>query len=285
MRPRRLLINLGGFDAVKSGVPGRLADPYYWVMEMSWPAFVLLVSLTFAGINLNFGLIYAALPGAIANAAPGSIGDGIFFSADTLATVGYGSMYPATRTAHAIAIVEMLVGLFFTATVTGLIFARFARPRESLQFSDVAVIGRFEGKRALMVRVASTRSRPLADAVAQLSWLESIHQPDGRVYRRLAELPLVSSRNPMLGLAWTLIHQLEDDSPMLAALGGTDRFLLTATINGTDTLLASGSQGGHRYGREDIRVDHEFVDVISDESGTIHLDLLLLHDTAAIGGP
>lgn len=285
MRPRRQIVKLGGFEAVKSGVPGRLADPYYWVMEMSWPAFALLVTLTFALINVVFGLIYAAVPGAIANAAPGSIADGIFFSADTLATVGYGSMYPATRTAHAIAITEMLVGLFFSATVTGLIFARFARPRESLRFSEVAVIGRFEGRRALMVRVASTRSRPLADAVAQLSWLETIHEPDGRFFRRLTELPLVSSRNPMLGLAWTLIHQLDDDSPMLAALVGTDRFLLSATINGVDTLLASGSQGGHRYSREDIRVDHEFVDVISDQLGTIHLDLLLLHDTTAIAVP
>jgi len=282
MQSRRQIVNLGGFEAIKSGVPPRLADPYYWVMEMSWPMFVLLVSLVFAGINVIFGAIYTLLPGAIANAAPGSLGDGIFFSADTLATVGYGSMYPATRTAHAIAIVEMLTGLFFSATVTGLIFARFSRPRQSLQFSNVAVIGRFEGRRALMVRVASVRSRPLADAVAQLSWLETIHQPDGRVFRRLAELPLVSNRNPMLGLAWTLIHLLDDDSPMLAALAGSDRFLLTATVNGVDTLLASGSQGGQRYGREDIRVDHDFVDVISDESGTMHLDLMLLHDTAPI---
>lgn len=282
MRPRRRIVKLGGFEAVKTGVPTRLADPFYWVMEMNWPTFVLLVSLAFAGINLLFGLVYASIPGAIANANPGSIGDGIFFSADTLATVGYGNMYPATRVAHAIAVSEMLAGLFFSATVTGLIFARFARPRESLRFSDVAVIGRYEGRRALMVRVASTRSRPLADAMAQLSWLETIHEPDGRTFRRLTDLPLVSNRNPMLGLAWTLIHQLDDDSPMLAALEGTDRFLVSATVGGVDTLLASGSQGGHRYAREDIRVDHEFVDVISDESGIMHLDLLLLHDTLPI---
>lgn len=282
MRPRRRLVKLGGFEAVKSGVPASISDPYYWIMEMSWPLFVLLVSFVFLCINLGFGLVYYSLPGAIANAAPDSLVDSILFSADTLATVGYGNMYPATHTAHAIASVEMLAGLFFSATVTGLIFARFARPRQSLQFSNVAVIGRYEGRRALMVRVASVRSRPLADAVAQISWLETIAQPDGRVFRRLAELPLISNRNPMLGLAWTLIHLLDDDSPMLKALASSERFLLTATVNGVDTLLASGSQGGHRYTREDIRVDHDFVDVISDKSGTMHLDLLLLHETAPI---
>ena len=278
---RQQRVSLGGFNAVKSGVPTRLADPYYWIMEMSWPAFVLLVSLVFAAINLTFGLVYLTLPGSIANTAPGSLGDAVFFSVDTLATVGYGSMYPASHVGHMVASLEMLTGLFFSATVTGLIFARFARPRESLAFSNVAVIGRYEGQRALMVRVASIRSRSLADAVAQLSWLQTTRQPDGRVFQRLTELALVSSRNPIFGLAWTLIHVIEDDSPMLASLEGPDHFLLTASVRGVDTLLASSSQGGRRYIREDVRIDHDFVDIISDVGGTMHLDLALLHETSA----
>lgn len=282
-KPRRQTVSLGGFAAVKIGTAARLADPYYWVMEMGWATFVALVSAVFVVINVGFGLVYAMLPGAIANAVHGSIADGIFFSVDTLATVGYGYMYPASHLGHAVASLEILVGLFFTATVTGLIFARFARPRESLLFSKVAVIGRYEGRRALMVRVASMRSRPLSDAVAQLSWLETVYHPDGRMFRRLADLPLVNNRNPMLGLAWTLIHRLDDDSGVVASLAGSDRFLLTATISGVDTLLASPSQGDHRYGREDVRVDHEFVDVMSDQNGTMQLDLLLLHDTVPIG--
>ena len=278
---RQQRVSLGGFNAVKSGVPTRLADPYYWIMEMGWPAFVLLVSLVFAAINLAFGMVYLALPGSIANAAPGALDDAVFFSVDTLATVGYGAMYPASHVGHMIAALEMLTGLFFSATVTGLIFARFARPRESLAFSNVAVIGRYEGRRALMVRVASIRSRPLADAVAQLSWLQTTRQPDGRVFQRLTELPLVSSHNPIFGLAWTLIHVIEDDSPMLLSLEGPDHFLLTASVRGVDTLLASSSQGGRRYIRQDVRIDHDFVDIISSEGGTMHLDLALLHETSA----
>ena len=191
-------------------------------------------------------------------------------------------MAPVTRLGHAIAAVEILIGLFFSATITGLIFARFARPRDSLIFSDVAVIGRYLGHRALMVRVASKRSRPLAEVTAQLSWLETIQQGDGRTFRRLTELPLVRSQNPMLGLAWTLVHILDDDSPVLAALDTpADRFMLTLSVGGIDTLLASQSLGGKRYGREDVRIDHEFVDVISDENGVTHLDLRRLHDTVA----
>ncbi|WP_242138538.1 MULTISPECIES: ion channel [unclassified Sphingomonas] len=282
--PRRQIVQLGGFPAVKTGAPSPYDDLYYWVMEMSWPWFIALVSASFVAINLVFGTIYALLPGAIGTMAPGSVVDGFFFSVDTLGTVGYGVMAPVTRLGHAIAAVEILIGLFFSATITGLIFARFARPRESLIFSDVAVIGRYQGKRALMARIASKRSRPLADATAQMSWLELVHVGDGRTFRRMTELPLVRNQNPMLGLAWTLVHILDDDSPVLDALAnGTERFILTLSVSGIDTLLASQSLGGKRYGRETILVDHEFVDVISDDNGTTHLDLRLLHDTVPIG--
>lgn len=72
-------------------------DPYYWLMEVRWPAFIASVVLCFFLINLAFGLIYIALPGSVANAQPGSLYDAFFFSVDTLATVGYGNMYPASR--------------------------------------------------------------------------------------------------------------------------------------------------------------------------------------------
>ncbi|GAA0310347.1 ion channel [Sphingomonas oligophenolica] len=283
-KPRRQIVNFAGSPAIKVGAPSPLGDIYYWVMEMSWPVFIGLASLVFLAINLMFGAIYALLPGTVANAVPGSIVDGFFFSVDTLGTVGYGVMAPATHFGHAIASVEILTGLFFSATMTGLIFARFARPRESLVFSNVAVIGRYEGKKALMVRVASMRSQPLADATAQMSYLRTVHLHDGRTFRSLSTLPLMRNVNPLLGLSWTIVHLMEDDSPLLESLLGEDRFLLTVTIGGLDTLLASPSQGGARYDREHVLIDHEFVDVISDENGTIRLDMTLLHDAVPISG-
>ena len=282
-KPRRQVVNFAGSPAIKIGAPSPLGDIYYWVMEMSWPAFIGLASLIFVAINLMFGAIYALLPGTVANAVPGSIVDGFFFSVDTLGTVGYGVMAPATRFGHAIASVEILTGLFFSATMTGLIFARFARPRESLVFSNVAVIGRYEGKKALMVRVASMRSQPLADATAQMSYLRTVHLHDGRIFRSLSTLELIRDVNPLLGLSWTIVHLMEDDSPVLESLLGSDRFMLTVTIGGLDTLLASPSQGGARYDREHVLIDHEFVDVISDENGMIRLDMTLLHTVAPIG--
>jgi inward rectifier potassium channel len=207
-----------------------VGDLYYRTMELSWPAFIGWVSVAFLMLNLLFGMAYALLPGAIVNMPPRSIVYGFFFSIETLGTVGYGNMAPMTPAGHIVAGLEILTGLFFSATMTGLIFARFARPRTSLIFSRYAVIGRFDGKPALMVRMASTRRHPLADASAQMAWLKRTDLPGGGVMRRLVDLPLVRSHNAMLGLAWTLTHVIEDDSEFLAALTGTQTFSLTVAV-------------------------------------------------------
>ena len=281
-RIRKQKVVIGGTRAVKLGAPSAISDLYYATMEMNWPSFIGLTALVFLLLNLLFGLIYAALPGTIANMPPGSIADGFFFSVETLGTVGYGNMAPVTRLGHSIAALEILVGLFFSATMTGLIFARFSRPRASLMFSKVAVIGRFEGQRALMVRLASLRTRPLAGATAQMSWLERSRSPEGRIMRRLVNLPLVRATNPTMGLSWTIAHVIEEDSVMLAALLGNDPFTLTVTVSGLDTLLASQSIGGHAYQRGDILIDHDYVDVISDVEGIIQLDLSRFHDAVPV---
>lgn len=276
-----------GLEDGRSKTPLRLEfiDPYYWLMEIRWPAFMGAIILCFLLINLIFAFIYVALPGSVANAEPGSLYDAFFFSVDTLATVGYGNMYPASRLGHGVAAAEIFIGLFFLATVTGLVFARFSRPRHGLLFSRYAVIDRYKGKPALMVRVAWTRSFPLLDAVAQMAWLEQIRHSDGKNFRRLRELELERNHNPIVGLGWTLIHVLAEDSDILEALERGDQVLLTASVGGTDTLLASPSQSLQRYGRGEILKDHEFVEMISEDEDGICLDLGNLHKTQPIAEP
>ena len=277
-RPRRRLLDVGGFRAIKIGTPSPASDLYYATMAMSWSAFVAMVTASFLVINAAFGILYALLPGAIANAAPGSLADGFFFSVETLGTVGYGNMAPASHLGHAIAAAEILIGLFFSATITGLIFARFGRPRTSFVFSRVVVLGWLEGRRTLMVRLASTRLRPIADVTAQLSWLEKVETSDGRRYRRLVELPLLRANNPQLAFSWTLVHEIQDESAMLKALLGVGEFRLTLAVSGVDTLLASQALGGQSYGREDVLINYEFADMIDDSTDLFEFDLTKLHD-------
>ena len=130
-KPRRQIVNFTGSPAIKIGAPSPRTDIYYWVMEMSWPAFIALASAIFIAINLAFGLIYAALPGTVANAEPGSIIDGFFFSVDTPGTVGYGVMagalsiltYGMALTAFSLGPTAPLAALRETGMVTALIIS------------------------------------------------------------------------------------------------------------------------------------------------------------------
>ncbi len=277
-RPRQRSIDLGGLRAIKVGTPSAWGDLYYHTMEMGWPAFVGWVSLVFVLLNLAFGAVYAALPGAIGGMARGSLVDGFFFSVETLGTVGYGNMAPATHGGHAVAALEILLGIFYSATITGLIFSRFSRPRNSFVFSDKAVIGEFDGGPALMIRLASTRARPVADVNAQVAWLQRHELPDGGVFRQLVELPLTRSNNPQMALAWMLIHRLEEGSPMLAAWRDAGEFRLVASVSGLDTLLAAQAIGGRSYRRDDVVSDHEYVDVVDEDDGAFRLDLRKISD-------
>lgn len=283
-RPRRREIDLGTTRAVKLGTPSALEDVYYVAMDMRWPTFIGAVSAVFLAINIVFALVYLALPGAIDNARPDVPTDAFFFSVETLATVGYGNMAPATTAAHTVATLEILTGLFFTATVTGLIFARFSRPRDALVFSNVAVIGTFETGRALMIRMASVRTRAIADVSAQLGMLQRVTLPDGRSFGRMIDLPLVRPRNSMLSLSWTIAHPLDDNSPVLAALAGDEPILLSVMVSGIDTLLASQTFGRRSYRRDDIVADHDFVDMLVDRDGVLHLDLAQLSTTRPCAG-
>jgi inward rectifier potassium channel len=97
-------------------------------------------------------------------------------------------------------------------------------------------------------------------------------QSDGQSHRRLRELELLRSHNPVLGLAWTLVHILPDDSDIVAAIKAGEPLLLTANVTGTDMLLSSTSQSLQRYWRGDVRLDHEFADMIFEEEGALRLD-------------
>ena len=283
-RVRRQKIDLGGIRAVKHGAPWGPGDVYYQLMELSWAAFVAVAAAFFLAVNLAFGAIYALLPGAIANAAPGSLADGFYFSVETLATVGYGEMAPATHLGHAVAVVEILTGVFLTATITGLIFARFARPRDSLMFSDKLVVSVIGERRVAMIRLAGTRARPLAGVRAQLQVLETVTLPSGQQYRRYTDLPLLNQHNAMMALAWTLVHVIDPGGPLAAMIDDPAAELrLMVTVSGLDTLLSNQTFGAHMYFRGDVRDGHEFVDIFDNrDDGSIHVDLTQFHETRPV---
>src|SRR5205807_4269608 len=90
--------------------------------------------------------------------------DCFFFSVQTLATVGYGHMYPQTLYAHVVSTIEIMTGIFLLATMTGLIFVRFSRPTARVVFSKSLVIAALNGKPTLMVRIGNENQHSMVEA-------------------------------------------------------------------------------------------------------------------------
>ncbi|MDB5499991.1 MAG: Inward rectifier potassium channel [Phenylobacterium sp.] len=282
-------IDLRGLKAVKVGVSRfSLGDPYYLVLAMRWPTFIASVLLVFLVANLAFAGLYWLAPGSVANAHPGAFGDAFFFSVETLATVGYGVMTPASTYGHMVATAEIFVGMFLTALATGAFFARFARPQSRLVFSEVGVIAPYEGRQALMVRVASRRLQGISEPRARISYLRD--QAVGELrFRRFDELKLVRDNIPVLSLSWTLIHPIDEDSPLFGmsdARLAAEAPTLMVSVAGFDEAISSTVNDRKTYDPEDIRFGHVFTNILRDlPGGFVELDITRIHETTPIETP
>jgi inward rectifier potassium channel len=279
-------IDLRGLQAVKVGV-SRFAidDPYYLVLAMRWPTFLVAVIAGYMAINLVFATLFWLAPGSVIGAHPGSFWDAFFFSVETLATVGYGAMTPATTYGHILSTAEIFVGMFLTALVTGAFFARFARPRPRLVFSETAVITPYGERQALMVRVASRRLQGISEVTARISYLRDEPVGDTR-YRRFSELKLVRHNLPILSLSWTLIHEIDPESPlwgMTPARMEAEAPSLMVSISGFDEAISSTINDRKVYRQEDVRFGHVFDNILRDlPNGFIEIDISRIHDTTPL---
>lgn len=271
-------VRYGAFEISKRGAERYdWRDPYYIALALRWRWFVLALLVLNVVLNAFFASLYVIRPGAIANARPGCFTDAFFFSIETFATVGYGSMSPATLYGHAIASIEVMCGMAFTAIATGLTFVRFSRPRAKILYADMAVVGTHRGRRTLMVRIGNGRLTPLTGASARLTALIGEETDEGQYFRIIHELPLLQPTLPVFALTWTIMHDLEGDSP-LGAFGPAELAAadvqLFLSLRARDPLLAVDIDETHRYAAADIQFGMRYADAVSlDADGHLSVDL------------
>src|ERR1700722_16542104 len=197
------IVRLGGREIITEG--GRLsfwADISHRCMTASWPAFIGGAVLGFVVFNAIFALFYWIGDQPIANVPSGAYIDYLYFSIETLSTAGYGDMHPQTHYGHFIAAVELFTGIFSMALMTGLVFARFSRPKARLLFADHPVVTNHDGKPTLMLRLANERHNIIGNATARLWLLRNVRSEEGQSLRRFYELLLVRHEHPTLALSW-----------------------------------------------------------------------------------
>ena len=284
-RDHSRIVRIGDRELVSIGLAHNVfGDLYHRCMTATWPQFFAGTLAYFLSVNALFTLLFALGDAPVANAPSGLNMQLFYFSTETLATVGYGDMHPQTHYGHLIASTEIFLGLIFSAVLTGLIFARFARPRALLIFARHPIIGAHDGKPTLMLRVANARHNTIGNANARLWLLRNEQTVEGSRFRRILDLALVRAEHPSLTLSWTLFHVIDAASPLF----GQTPADLTASASGFMISIVghdeSSGQDVHAresYSAEDLRWGHRYKDIISTrEDGRLAIDHRLFHEVA-----
>jgi inward rectifier potassium channel len=278
------IVRFGGREIIADGL--RLsfwADISHRCMTASWPAFIGGAALVFALFNAVFAVLYWIGNQPISSIPDSAYIDYLYFSIETLSTAGYGDMHPQTHYGHFIAAVELFTGIFSMSLMTGLIFARFARPNARLLFADHPVVSTYEGQPTLMVRFANERHNIIGNATARLWLLRDETSLEGQPFRRFYELPLLRSEHPALALSWTLYHVLDKASP-LYGLGpeslAASSTLLIVVVSGYDVVAAQTVHARKSYDHSEIRFGHRYADILdTSEEGRLRIDYGKFHET------
>jgi inward rectifier potassium channel len=256
-------------------------EPYHLMLTLPWVGFIAIVSLLYLALNIGFAGLYLLGGDCIVNGKSGSFTDAFFFSVQTFAGIGYGVLSPKTTYSNYIVVLEAITGLFALALLTGLSFARFARPTAKVMFSKFAVVMPQNNLPTLMLRTANQRRNQILEAQVRLSLSRDEVTTDGYHLRRFYELQVVRSHNPAFSLPWTLMHPINEQSPLYgfsAESLAESQSQIIVSLSGIDETVYQNVHARHTYGANSIILNHQLVDIIHvvDERNR-YVDLASFH--------
>ena len=269
---QRLLNADGSFNVQRTGLPFLSSlNLFHVLLTMRWTTFLLLVLGLYFTSNVVFGTVYASLgPEAIIDTTTIPLSNifvrSFFFSVQTFATIGYGTIHPVGILPNLLVTIESYYSLLANALITGLVFARFARPTAKLIFSKVAVIAPYQDMEGLMFRFVNGRSSQLIEVNIQVMFARFVNE-NGRTVRRFDLLDLERKRVAFLPLALTVVHPITKDSPMYgltqADLNATDAELLIQ-ISATDETFAQVVHTRSSYKPHEIQCGYKFASIYNE---------------------
>jgi len=283
----------GSFNLRREGAPFWDRFNIYQVMITLPPwKFISAILVFFVVVNLLFASIYywlgpEQLTGVLAVTAWGKFKELYFFSTQTFTTVGYGRINPVADGANIVASVEALSGLLSLAFATGLIYGKFSRPRAHLVFSDHALISPYRDGMGLMFRFACYKERhALSDVEVQVN-LALLVQDKGEPAYKFYELPLERKRIENLPMNWTVVHQINEDSPLMGLTGEemkTADVELYVLIRGFDDVYANVVIKRTSYTYEEIKFNRKFVPMYreSENGKTTILEMHKLNESIPV---
>jgi len=241
-------------------------DWYHLMLRAPWWADLLAIGGAFLFINALFALAYLRT-GGIQGARPDSFGDVFFFSVQTMATIGYGSMYPTTTAAHLLTTGEAVVGIFVIAVSTGIVFSKFSVIRARVRFAEYAVIAPMDSVPTLMFRIGNERSSRVIDAKLRGLLTRTERTLEGVLMYRTYDLKLERDWAPALSRSWTVMHRILPDSPLHGQNHESiakAEVELTLTLNGTDETSGQSLHAAWTYADHLVRWGARHSDMLSD---------------------
>ena len=291
-RGLRLLNRDGSFNVERREPQwwGRLNN-YQALVSMKWSWFFVWVVAYFVALNLLFAAAYAAC-GADAlrsdTMMTGSFARAFFFSVETFSTIGYGNIVPVGWGANMLVTVESLVGLMSVALVTGILFARFSRPRMEIEYSRNAVVAPYRGITAFMFRIVNKRDSQLIEVAAKVVFSRFETDGESRL-RKFHNLRLERENVAFFPLAWTVVHPIDEDSPLW---GWTHEQLIEAQaeyfvlLTGTDETYSETVHSRSSYMEEETVWGAKFAPVFrEDGSNRPTLDWERFHAVERVSAP
>lgn len=270
----RFLNRDGTFNVQRDGLSFfTTLNVYNTLLTMSWTAFLSLVLLLYFLSNVVFGSIYASFGSEALVDATGTMGNlflrGFFFSVQTFATIGYGTIHPIGVLPNMLVTIESYYSLIANALITGLVFARFARPTARIVFSSVGVIAPYQDITAFMFRLVNGRNNQLTEVKAQVIFARFVNE-NGRQVRRFDLLSLERRSVTFFPLSWTVVHPIDEGSPLWGCteddLRGTDaEFLILLTA--MDETFATTVHQRSSYKPDEIKFGHKFVSIYNNKPG------------------
>ncbi len=278
---RRTINRDGSFNVSRHGTSWRDIHPYLHLISLPWPAFLAYVFAAYLVVNTIFASLYYSLgPGHLQGGdAPHKLDrflNAFFFSAHTLTTVGYGNIAPGSISANVLAVIEALIGLLGFALATGILFGRFSRPSARIGFSGEALIAPYENRTSLQFRIVNRRPNALMEMEATVI-LMGVEGDPGKLRRTFQPLPLERDTIDFLALTWTIVHPIDESSPLF---GKTKEDLeqrqaeVIVLIKGFDETFSQSVRARYSYRFDEIAWNAKFTPAFDfDETGSMVLNI------------
>jgi inward rectifier potassium channel len=159
---------------------------------------------------------------------------------------------------------------------TGLLFGRVSRPSAKIGYSERMLIAPYQNGTSLQFRVVNRRENDLMELEARVL-LMTVEPNNGGHVRKYRQLKLERERVLFLPLTWTVVHPIDEESP-LRGLTAEDFAQLQAEflilIKGYDDTFSQSVLSRFSYRHEEVLWNRHFGPAFDvDANGDLFLDL------------